>query len=86
MFADQACLDYDVTPDTATFKSCVSRATSAFDRGRRRYAGRSTGDANYACPSYRLSPEALGYRRCVATQIDPRMNRKTLIRFVPPAN
>ena len=47
---------------------------------------RSTRDANDACLSYGLSPETLGYRQCVATQIDQRMNRKTLIRYVSPAN
>jgi hypothetical protein len=33
-----------------------------------------------------LSPETLGYHQCVATQIDQRTNRRTLIRYVPRAN
>jgi hypothetical protein len=89
VFAGQACLDYGVTPHTAVFESCVSRAASAFDRGQPDVAymqALSTRDANDACLSYGLSPETLGYRHCVATQIDQRMNRKTLIRYVPPAN
>ena len=89
VFAEHACLDYDITPHTAAFESCVSRAANAFDRGQPDVAymqARSTRDANDACLSYGLSPETLGYRQCVATQIDQRMNRKTLIRYVPPAN
>jgi hypothetical protein len=89
VFAERACLDYGVTPHTAAFESCVSRAASAFDRGQPDVAymqARATRDANNACLSYGLSAETLGYRQCVATQIDQRMNRKTLIRYVPPAN
>ncbi len=47
---------------------------------------RSTRDARAACLSYGLSPETLGFHQCEATQIDQRMNRRTLIRYVPPAN
>ena len=88
VFAEHACLDYGVTPHTAVFEGCVSRAANAFDRGQPDVAymqARSTRDANNVCLSYGLSPETLGYRRCVATQIDQRMNRKTLIRSVSPA-
>jgi hypothetical protein len=74
VFAEQACLD---------------RAANAFDRGQPDVAyrpARSTRDARAACLSYGLSPETLGYRQCVATQVDPRMNMPTQIRSVPPAN
>jgi len=89
VFAEQACLDYGVTPHTAAFEGCVSRAASAFDRGQPDVAymqARSTRDARDACLSYGLSPETLGYHQCVATQIDQRTNRRMLIRYVPPAN
>ena len=89
VFAEQACLDYGVTPHTAAFEGCVSRAARAFDRGQPDVAymqARSTRDASDVCLSYGLSPETLGYHQCVATQIDQRMNRRTLIRYVPPAN
>ena len=33
VFAEHACLEYGVTPHTAAFESCVSRAARAFDRG-----------------------------------------------------
>jgi hypothetical protein len=67
----------------------VSRAASAFDRGQPDVAYmqvRSTRDARDACLSHGLSPETLGYRQCVATQVDQRMNKPTQIRSVPPAN
>jgi hypothetical protein len=87
VFAEHACLEYGVTPYTAAFESCVSRAASAFDRGQPDVAymqARSSRDARDACLSYGLSPETLGYHQCVATQIDQRMNRTTQIRYVPP--
>ena len=47
---------------------------------------RSTRGANDTCLSHGLSPETLGYRQCVATEVDQRMNKTTKIRYVPPAN
>ena len=89
VFAEHACLEYGVTPHTAAFESCVSRAASAFDRGQPDVAYmqvRSTRDARDACLSYGLSPETLGYHQCVATQIDQRMNKMTLIRDAPASH
>jgi hypothetical protein len=89
VFAEQACLDYGVTPHTTAFEGCVSRAASAFDRGQPDVAymqARSTRDARDACLSYGLSPETLRFHQCEAAQIDQRMNRKTLIRYPPPAH
>ena len=89
VFAEHACLDYGVTPRTAAFESCVSRAANAFDRGQPDVAymqARSTRGANDTCLSHGLSPETLGYRQCVATEVDQRMNKTTKIRYVPPAN
>jgi siroheme synthase len=89
VFAEHACLEYGVTPHTAAFESCVSRAASAFDRGQPDIAYmqvRSTRNARDACLSYGLSPETLGYHQCVATQIDQRMNKMTLIRDAPASH
>jgi hypothetical protein len=89
VFAEQACLDYGVMPHTTAFEGCVNRAASAFDRGQPDVAymqARSTRDARAACLSYGLSPETLGFHQCEATQIDQRMKRKTLIRYVPPSH
>ena len=89
VFAEHACLEYGVTPHTAAFESCVSRAARAFDRGQPDVAymqARWTRDAHDACQSYGVSPETLGYQRCIATQIDRRTKSTTLIRYVPPAN
>ena len=34
VLAEQVCLDFGVTPSTAAFEGCVSRAALAFDRGK----------------------------------------------------
>ena len=62
VFAEQACLDYGVTPHTAAFESCVSRAASAFDRGQPDVAymqARSTRDARDACQVLRFHTRLL---------------------------
>jgi len=87
VFAERACLDYGITPNTAAFESCVERASRAFDRGEPDVAymhARSTREARDACLSYGVSPETLGYRQCVARQVEQRMNRTMPIRYVPP--
>ena len=89
VFAEHACLDYGVTPHTAAFESCVSRAANAFDRGQPDVAymqARSTRDAGDTCLSYGLTADTLGYHQCVATQINQRMKSPTQIRYVPPVN
>lgn len=78
VFAEQACLDYGVTPSTAAFESCVKRASRAFDRGEPDLAymqARLTREARNACQSYGIAPETLGYQQCVAKQIERRTNR-----------
>ena len=62
VFAEHACLEYGVTPHTAAFESCVSRAARAFDRGQPDVAymqARWTRDAHDACLSDGVSPETL---------------------------
>ena len=86
VFAERACLDYGVTPNTAPFESCVERASRAFDRGEPDLAymhARSTREARDACASYGVAPDTLGYGQCVARQVDQRINRALPIRFVP---
>ena len=73
VFAEHACLDYGVTPSTASFESCVRRASRAFDRGEPDVAymqARLSREARDACLSDGIDPETLGYRQCVAMQID----------------
>lgn len=87
VFAERACLDYGVTPNTAASESCVSRASRAFDRGEPDVAymhARATRDARDACLSYGIPQDAPGYRQCVATQVDQRVNNTRLIRHLPP--
>ena len=88
VFAERACLDYGITPNTAVFESCVERASRAFDRGEPDLAymqARSTREARDACLSYGVAPDTLGYRQCVARQVEQRMNRTMPIRYVPPS-
>ena len=86
VFAERACLDYGVMPNTAPFESCVERASRAFDRGEPDLAymhARSTREARDACASYGVAPDTSGYRQCVARQIDQRINSTLPIRYVP---
>ena len=76
VFAERACLDYGVTPSTAAFESCVKRASRAFDRGEPDLAylqARVTREARDACQG--IDPETLGYKQCVANQIERRTHR-----------
>ena len=89
VFAERACLDYGVAPNTAPFESCVERASRAFDRGEPDLAymqARWTREARDACQSYGVAPDTAGYGRCIARQVDQRMSRKAPIRFVPPSS
>ena len=74
-FAEHACLEYDVTPGTNAFESCVIRAARAFDRGEPDLAytqARLTRAADVACQSHGVASDALRYGECVATQVDRR--------------
>lgn len=78
VLAEQICLDNGVTPSTAAFEGCVARAALAFDRGQPDVAARqarATRDARETCLSYELSPESLGYRQCVATEVERALNQ-----------
>jgi hypothetical protein len=78
VLAEQVCLQNGVTPSTAAFEGCVARAALAFDRGQPDVAARqarATRDAREVCLSYELSPESLGYRQCVATEVERALNQ-----------
>ncbi len=73
VLAEQVCLQNGVAPSTAAFEGCVARAALAFDRGQPDLAARqarATRDAREICLAYELSPESLGYRHCVATEVE----------------
>lgn len=78
ILAEQVCLENGVTPSTAAFEGCVARAALAFDRGQPDVASRqarATRDAREVCLSYELSPESLGYRHCVTTEVERALNQ-----------
>jgi len=79
------CREYGVRAGTAAFETCVSRAAWAYDRGepgRAALEAQRVSDARNICLSYGLAPQSLGYRECVATEIDRRALRYD-IRYVP---
>jgi hypothetical protein len=83
------CRQYGVRTGTAAFDTCVSRAAWAYDRGEPGLAAleaQRVGDARNICLSYGLAPQSLGYRECVATEIDRRALRSYDIRYVPSSD
>jgi hypothetical protein len=83
------CRQYGVRTGTAAFDTCVSRAAWAYDRGEPGLAAleaQRVGDARNICLSYGLAPQSLGYRECVATEIDRRASRSYDIRYVPSSD
>ncbi len=86
VFAERACLDYGVTPGTAAYEGCVSRAARAFDRGEPDLAymqARVTRDARDRCLAGGLPPDTLGYKQCVATEVKEHSSGPRLIHYVP---
>ena len=83
VFAERACLDYDVTPDTVAYDTCVSRATKAFEHGEPDIAymqARATREAREACLSNGLASETPSFTQCVKNQSEKRANSSTLSR------
>jgi hypothetical protein len=75
---EYTCVEYGVMPGTAAFESCVVRASRAFERGEPDLAyahARLTRDAQSACLSDGIEPGAIGYRACIATQVERRTQR-----------
>ena len=60
VYAEHACMEYNVPPFTAAFEGCVERAARAFDRGEpdRAYTeARTIRDARQACQNNSNSTE-----------------------------
>lgn len=80
VLAERTCLQSGVLPSTAAFEGCVARAALAFDRGEPDIASRqarATYEAREACLSHELSPESLGYRQCIAAEVERALNQLT---------
>jgi hypothetical protein len=78
VFAERACLDYGVPPNTPVFESCVGRAARAFDRGEPDLAylqARATRNARDTCRADGIAPGTSGYSQCVNQQVDQRIER-----------
>src|SRR5438874_1228584 len=87
--AELTCRDYGVRAGTAAFDTCVNRAAWAYDRGEPGLAtleAQRVSDARNMCLSYGLAPQTMGYRECVATEIDRRALRSYEIRSVPSSS
>ena len=80
------CREYGVRAGTAAFDICVNRAAWAYDRGEPGLAtleAQRVSDARNMCLSYGLAPQSMGYRECVASEIDRRALRSYDIRYAP---
>lgn len=85
VLAERTCLDNGIAPNTAAFESCVRRAARSYDRGQPDVAAiqaRLTREARQTCLAYGLPSETLGYRQCVANEVE-RRSRATVIRYSP---
>ena len=83
------CREYGVRAGTAAFDTCVNRAAWAYDRGEPGLAAleaQRISDARNICLSYGLAPQTMGYRECVATEIDRRALRSHETRYVPSSD
>ena len=83
------CRQYGVRAGTAAFETCVNRAAWAYDRGEPGLAAleaQRVSDARNICLSYGLPSQSLGYRECVATEIDRRALRSYDIRYAPSSD
>jgi len=86
---EMTCREYGVRAGTAAFDTCVNRAAWAYDRGEPGLAAieaQRVSDARNICLSYGLAPQTMGYRECVATEIDRRAMRSYEIRHVPSSD
>jgi len=87
--AELTCREYGVGAGTAAFETCVNRAAWAYDRGEPGIAtleAQRVSDARNICLSYGLAPQTMGYRACVATEVDRRAMRAYDIRYVPSSD
>jgi hypothetical protein len=83
VFAERACLDYDVTPGTVAYEICVSRAAKAFEQGEPDVAymqARATREARDVCLSNGLQPQTPGYTQCVVIQSEKSAQPSMLMR------
>jgi len=87
--AQLTCRDYGVRPGSDAYDACVNRAAWAYDRGEPGVAtleAQRVSDARNICLSYGLAPQTMGYRECVATEIDRRAVRSYEVRYVPSSD
>jgi len=75
VYAEHACLEYNVPPFTASFEGCVERAARAFDRGEpdRAYTeARTIRDARQACQN---NPKSADVDSCLLAEANRRSER-----------
>ncbi|MBV8393263.1 MAG: hypothetical protein JOY81_08780 [Alphaproteobacteria bacterium] len=85
--AEHTCAVHGVGPNTVAFETCVERATAAYEEGQPELAASEAvmvRDSNDVCMSYGLTPQSLGYRQCVGSQLEKRSIASHNISFLPP--
>src|SRR5260370_32361859 len=84
--AELTCREYGVRAGTAAFDTCVNRAAWAYDRGEPGLAtleAQRVSDPRNICLSYALVQQSMGYRECVATEIDRRGGKAFGLPYAP---
>ena len=74
--AERTCMDYGVAPNSAGFNTCVDRAALAYDRGEPEVADHQAAivrSAHDLCRAHGLGTATLGFKQCVANEIDRRV-------------
>ncbi len=82
--AEHLCLDYGVGPNAAGFNTCVSRAALAYDRGEPEIADSQAAmvrNAHDICRSYGIPYHSMGYKQCVANEIERRVSEAYHINY-----
>lgn len=70
--AARICYEQGLPTGSVAFDACVAGATRAIESGQPQLAraqARTAADADGTCRSYGIEPQTLGYRHCLATEL-----------------
>jgi hypothetical protein len=70
--AARLCYEQGLPTGSAAFDACVASATRAIESGQPQLAraqARTAADADGVCRSYGIEPQSLGYRHCLAAEL-----------------
>lgn len=83
--AERTCLDYGISPHAEGFDTCVDRTAFAYDRGEPELADQQAAmvrNAQDICRSYGLNTATMGYKQCLANEIDRRVSEAEHISYL----